>query len=211
MIDSLPTQIRELPFHITLDNLFTGMQLLSDMKDRGYATGTIRENHIPKNCDLKSSKDMVKSCPKGAYDYRQSSNGILIVRWRDNAVVTVASTSSGVAPVSTANRYSASDKKRIQIARPNTVAQCNMNMGGVDLMDHGLSRLRTKFRTKKWWWCLFTWMLGVCLHNSWLLARRSGHDISQVDFHRHIVQTYLIRYMRPPNIPRRRALFLRKF
>ena len=49
MIDDLPEEKKHMPYHFYFDNLFTGMNLLADLKDRGYAaTGTIRDNRLPK-------------------------------------------------------------------------------------------------------------------------------------------------------------------
>ncbi|XP_018575621.1 piggyBac transposable element-derived protein 3-like [Anoplophora glabripennis] len=58
MIDELPNQTFR--HNIYFDNLFTGLPLLYHLKERGYgATGTIRENRLPKTCpiiDKKSAK-----------------------------------------------------------------------------------------------------------------------------------------------------------
>lgn len=50
----------------------------------------------------------------------------------DNAVVTVAYTIHGLNPITTASRYSAAQKKRVGIPRPNLNAQYNSFMGGTD-------------------------------------------------------------------------------
>ncbi|KAJ8928822.1 hypothetical protein NQ314_018568 [Rhamnusium bicolor] len=51
MIDEFPLQIKNLPYNFYFDNLFTGLNLLHHLKERGYhETGTIRENRIPISC-----------------------------------------------------------------------------------------------------------------------------------------------------------------
>ena len=49
MIDELPDNIKNFPFRIYFDNLFTGMKVFSHFKICGYgATGTICETGSPK-------------------------------------------------------------------------------------------------------------------------------------------------------------------
>ncbi|CAH2101235.1 unnamed protein product [Euphydryas editha] len=49
LLDNLPREKQNYPYHIYMDNLFTILNLLKYLKERGYhGTGTIRENRIPK-------------------------------------------------------------------------------------------------------------------------------------------------------------------
>lgn len=53
LIDDFTPEVQAVPFSFYFDNLFTNIPLLSYLKSRGYdATGTIRENRIPKTCPL---------------------------------------------------------------------------------------------------------------------------------------------------------------
>ena len=67
------------------------MNLLKYLKDNGCGgTRTFRENHIPKDCPLNSPAKMKK--PRETFELAYSQkNGIIIARWMDNSVVTVAS------------------------------------------------------------------------------------------------------------------------
>lgn len=71
-------------------------------------------------------------------------------------------------------------------------------MGGTDRMDENLSLYRIGIRGKKWWWSIFTWLIDVTIHNSWLTYKKAGHDMRQLQFRREIAQTYLERYKKPP-------------
>lgn len=75
-------------------------------------------------------------------------------------------------------------------------------MGGTDRMDENLSYYRISVRGKKWWWPLFTWLIDVNVQNAWFLIRKSVKDISQLDFRREIVSTYLRKYAVAPQIGR---------
>ena len=57
---------KDLPFHTTFDNRFTSLELLVELKRRGYnATGTMRVNRIPKPCSIKPV-DKMKKEPRGS-------------------------------------------------------------------------------------------------------------------------------------------------
>lgn len=74
-------------------------------------------------------------------------------------------------------------------------------MGGTDLMDENVNRYRIGLRGKKWWWCLFTWLIDVSIQNAWILHKKSGGILSQLEFKRDIVQTYLVTYRNLPKRP----------
>ncbi|KAG5881582.1 hypothetical protein JTB14_034802 [Gonioctena quinquepunctata] len=59
MLKEIP--VRNLPYVIYIDNLFTGMNLLAFLRTSGYgAIGTIRENRIGKSCPLTRKQDLKK-------------------------------------------------------------------------------------------------------------------------------------------------------
>lgn len=63
-------------------------------------------------------------------------------------------------------------------------------MGGTDLMDENVNKYRIGLRGKKWWWCLFTWLIDVSIQNAWILQKKSGGSLSQLEFRRDIVKTF---------------------
>ncbi|KAJ8913987.1 hypothetical protein NQ315_008979 [Exocentrus adspersus] len=79
----------------------------------------------------------------------------------------------------------------ITVTRPNVIGTYNSHMGGTDLMDENISRYRIGVRGKKWWWCLFTWMLDACMQNAWQLHKKSKGTLPQLEFRREIVKSYL--------------------
>ncbi|KAJ8959792.1 hypothetical protein NQ314_006150 [Rhamnusium bicolor] len=109
-----------------------------------------RENRLSKTCPLQSVKDMKKTS-RGTYDYVLTEDkNVVVTRWMDNSVVTVASTVHTVIPVSNASRYSASEKKEIGIPRPNCIGNYNEFMGGTDQMDANINVYGIGIRGKKW-------------------------------------------------------------
>lgn len=199
MLEDLPKEKQNLPYKLYFDNLFTGLNLLAYFKDRGYnSTGTIRANRIPKNCPLSEKKVMQKNL-RGYYESAiERTSGIIIVSWMDNNIVTVASTCHGVFPTSTVKRFSQAQKQMVNVPRPNLIGQYNSAMGGTDLMDENLNRYRIGIRGKKWWWCLFTWLIDVGVNNAWQLHKKSGGGFQQLAFRRDIVECYLKTYGSAP-------------
>lgn len=52
-------------------------------------------------------------------DYKQNAaSGIVITRWNDNSVVTMASNCHGVEPVGAAKRWSQAEKKCTDVPQP---------------------------------------------------------------------------------------------
>lgn len=128
-------------YNIFLDNLFTGPNILYALKQNGYGvTGTIRDNRVPKECPL-TPKALMNKQDRGSYSTTlEKRSGIQYIRWKDNSVVTVASTSYGVQPIQNVDRFSRSEKRKVPITRPHAILQYNKNMGGTDLMDEGIAK-----------------------------------------------------------------------
>ncbi|KAJ8930679.1 hypothetical protein NQ314_016493 [Rhamnusium bicolor] len=152
MIEELKEK-RSLRYNFFFDNLFISKNLLSTIKINGYGgTGAIRDNRIPKNCPLVAKKAMENRF-RGEYSSTlNKESGILYVRWKDNNIVTVASTCFGVQPLKPVESY------------------------------------RIGIRSKKWYWPIFTYLIDAAIQNAWILYRKSGKNISQLEFRRNICQ-----------------------
>lgn len=64
LLEELPTEKRDLPYVLYMDNLFTNPRLFQFMKLYGYDTvGNFRENCIPSDCQFhKKTRGAYKSC-----------------------------------------------------------------------------------------------------------------------------------------------------
>lgn len=199
MIDEIPLEKKVLPYSFYFDNLFTSFSLLSYLKSKGFdATGTIRENRIPKNCPLEKKSTLKTQTRGSSKAIIDRQNGVIVIKWIDNNVVNVASTTYGVQPQSVVRRFSQKEKKILQVPRPHAVGKYNSAMGGTDLMDENISRYRIALRGKKWWWCIFTWMVDATIQNAWIVYKKAGNQCTQLEFRRDIVETYLTKYKNPP-------------
>lgn len=208
LIDALPNEKKNLPFRFYFDNLFTSVKFLSYLKKRQYnGTGTVRENRLPKNCPITDVKSMKKT-KRGHFDYAATDDRKIVVsRWMDNSVVTVASTIHPVFPLSSAQRYSAAEKKKITIKRPRCIEKYNQFMGGTDQMDSNINVYRVGLRGKKWWWPIFTWLLDAAIQNAWVLYRIHHPETPQLEFRREIAQTYLKKFQNLPKSSGRPATY----
>lgn len=84
------------------------------------------------------------------YDFTvDTKDEIIVCRWNDNSVVNVCWNGVGTEPISMATRYSAKEKKGIQIKQPHLVKVYNEHMGGVDRVDLNVPKYRTAIRGKK--------------------------------------------------------------
>lgn len=133
MCDDFSQEVRLLPFSFYFDNLFTGFPLLAYLKLRGYnATGTIRENRIPKSCPIPNKK-LLKKKPRGfIQSIQMKDTDIRLTKWIDNSPVSVASTCFGANPISNAARYSKEAKNEslspVHVQYPNIISTCAVSI-----------------------------------------------------------------------------------
>ena len=98
---------------------------------------------------LTDPKEMKKSI-RGHFDDRLDINSnIVLVRWDDNSIVTMASNCNGVDPIGKVKCWSTAQKRAIEIPQPRHFAAYNRGMGGTDRMDHNISTYRINIHTKK--------------------------------------------------------------
>ena len=147
--------------HLLLDRL---------RKDGFHATGTIREARIISS-PLIDSKSMDKQ-PRGTYDWSFDEDAeVIVVKWKDNSNVCLASNFEHVHPTTTVKRYCRRAKEAISVQQPKLISSYNKSMGGVDIHDNFVSKYRIHVKGKKWWWPLFTNLIDSSLVNAWRLHR----------------------------------------
>ena len=174
-----------------IDNFFTSVELLLEMRARNFrTTGTIRENRL-KSCPVISSKELKKK-DRGTFD-SIITDSISIVKWKDNQVVCLASNFEPLEPISSAKRWNSVEKKKTDIPQPHVVASYNKYMGGVDLLDRFLSQYRPKIKGKKWWWPFFTNTLNMAVVAAWRIHRECKGKLTQLEFLREITTSLMKR------------------
>ena len=171
LAEKLPSQVGS-NYHIIMDNFFTSPNLLRILKAKGIAaTGIVRIICV-ENASLRTIKEMEK-LERGASDVVTDKNSNLtLVRWKDNKVVTVASTFVGKMPLRKAHRYVKAQNGRAEIDQPQSIFLYNKGMGGVDRLDQNISSYMIGHRSKKWWWPVFRFCLDLSVHSAYQLYRQ---------------------------------------
>ena len=185
------SSLGDYPYHIFFDNFFTSIPLLSELSQRKLkATGTIRENRTS-NCPLLDTKSMKKT-DRGSYDFRLSKEeNIVVCKWNDNSVVSIASNALSVRPTHNVTRYSQTLKKNITVTQPHLIRVYNENMGGVDRSDQNISLYRISIRGKKWYFPLLCHCIDLAEQNAWQLHKARNGSLDHLKFRRRLVTALL--------------------
>jgi hypothetical protein len=159
------------------------MKLVDELTASNYLfTGKIRKDRLKGNPPLTPvEKFKKKDCGYHKTVVLEDSSQI-IVRWNDNAPVTMVSNNLGAEPLSTCSRYSRQNKKYMVVPQPDIIQKYNVSMGGVDRLDQNINHLRIRIGGKKWYYCIVTWLLDTAVQNAWQLHRKSGGNLSALNF-----------------------------
>lgn len=132
------------------DNYFSSYYMLQILKHKGImATCTARVNRFTRP-PLLSDKD-IKKKPRGFAEEICSTDGdVTMVKWLDNKPANLASNFVGIGEKDMVKRWSKTEKRFIEVERPEIVKKYNHAMGGVDLLDQLMSYYRTFIKSKKW-------------------------------------------------------------
>ena len=189
-----------------MDNLFTSPSLLRLLKGNDMAaTGTVRANRT-ENALLQPVDDMKKEARGSSDIVNDNKSNVTLVRWKDNKVVTVASTIYGKEPMKRARRYVKDKGGRVEIDQPNSISVYNKTMGGVDRMDQNIGAYMMNIRSKKWWWPLFRFCVDLAVNNAFQLYRlqplqQGEKQLDLLGFRRGIVKVYHARFRSDKILP----------
>ena len=124
LCETLPTGAN---FKLYVDRFYTSFPLMEKLRQRQIWTiGTILACRHHK-CPLKSDKELGG---RGEFDWRVDANtGILVVKWKDTAVVHLTSNFAKVQPISAVERWSPTERAKAQVPCPNIVTEYNKYMG----------------------------------------------------------------------------------
>ena len=176
------------------DNFFTGLPL-----QHVGGTGTVRENRL-ENCKMPNSKDMKKK-QRGKLPHT-ASNKIVVAKWHDNSIDTIASTCHGVDPITKVDRIGFVHKKGLKfksIAQQLSFIKYMDKIHRVDRFD--VNSMRIGLRGRKYHhFCFphFAFGIDAGCQNAWLIKRQSELNWTYCNFPRGVVTTYLQKYGKPP-------------
>lgn len=173
--------IRSFPSGVSiyLDRFFTSQVLLDTLFSEAGATGTgtLSKKKVPHASKLKKDSELKRE-GRGSVDQSVRSDGqVAIVKWYDSRPVHLISNKEGAFPLDTCRRWCRTEKKYIEVSRPNVVKAYNTEMGGIDLLDRMISYYRIDSRTKKWTVRVIMHFFDFALAAGWIEYRRDQHAL----------------------------------
>ena len=181
VVDFVKQMPRGQPWIVYIDNYFTSVRLLHDLKvNYGvYAMGTINVWSKMFPAVLASMQPSLKKAKRGTSSYVMSKPGILVLSWNDAApgakkkCVSFASTVSGPTSSQLVKRW-VRRQAAVEIPQPDVAKDYSANMGGVDRNNRAAEVYRTGGKTAKWWWAVFWHLMDSLIHNAWVLMYPDG-------------------------------------
>lgn len=110
-----------------------------------------------------------KAVPSGTYDYVTSDDGILGHHMEGQQVShSAVNRHGGGADVI---RYCSETKMKEPVNCPAVIRSYDANMGGIDKSDMLVHIYRTAMKSKRWYLCLFAYVIDVSITNAWVVCR----------------------------------------
>ena len=190
---------------VYVDRFYTSLDLLKELHDMDiYTTGTLMKNHIPKELTIPKTTKRFKEMNRGdmthhLYQYRSKGKMCRagLVCWKDRDIVYCISNETGTVDGDKCTRRSR--EGLIELNRPQSIAEYNTYMGGVDLAD--MRRLHcnsTIMGQHRWWLKLFFYLLDVGTSNALVLYNCTRESpISVTEFKAMLVKGFLGDQLRP--------------
>ena len=95
----------------------------------------------------------------------------MLVRSCDNAMMSIASNCQLSNSSTLVSRWSKKQKKNVHVPMPLMIHSYNRCMEEVDLFDQFVANYHIRIKSEKWWWTFFSWSIGACIVNSWILFK----------------------------------------
>ena len=147
------------------DNAFTTVNMLRECKKRGINfAGTTRTTYgFPRSL-------VDENLEAGEWKWLMSKEGFLAAFWADVGYVKLMSNFHSPEQGQVLRRVSGQADKQERGA-PTVGVEYNSFMGGTDLVDFIRGLYTTHRRGKKWWRCLYYWLLDSAMYNAFVLYR----------------------------------------
>lgn len=151
------------------DRYFTTVPLIEEMNRRNlHSTGTIMHNRIPDRAACKFKKDSEIIRGESQHFTRDAT---VIVKWKDNKSVLMASNCTGSSSPTAVRRWDKKSRRYIEVSAPKVIQNYNQHMGGVDILDQQMEYYRTFIKTKKWTLKVLIHFVDLVLVNAWRLYK----------------------------------------
>jgi hypothetical protein len=156
-------------YKLYADNFFTSIDIIRHLLQKGiFYSGTIRKNRMRK-CPLVTNENEKRGTIN---EIVTGDDKIVITQWSDNKVVYMASSLVGKGETGVVERWSKTEKKFVNVVRPEVVKCYNSSMGGVYKTDFLVQLYRIFIRSRKWTLRVVFHFINLAITNSWLEYKR---------------------------------------
>ena len=177
---SLTEQIKNLQYHVYIDNFFNTAQLQFNLLNHKIGSaGTVRLNrkNLPKSEQLPNDQSMNKGDMVSF-----ESNAVYFTKWMDNKSVHMLSNILATLPVQDVQRKKKKSSGKDVVKCPFVVQQYNKHMGGVDLMDQKKVTYQFDHRSRyKYYLRLVHDLLDIAINNAGIVYNRVNEQSEQLD------------------------------
>jgi Transposase IS4 len=170
---------------VHMDNYYTSIPLFMDLEKIGiYSTGTVRTNRkgLCKEVTIKKGEE-TQLKKKPGYCRFASSGNLVYIAWFDKRPVHLLSNcyqplaeDSFVThwyPAMANEVGSINGKIQREVYIPPIVKLYNQHMGAVDTFDQYRSYIKLDLRSRKYWHCMFWFIIESALVNAWVLYKET--------------------------------------
>ncbi|XP_067128002.1 piggyBac transposable element-derived protein 4-like [Centruroides vittatus] len=182
---SLMDQLLNTGYMLFVDNYYTSPVLFDLLVNfKTDAIGTLRKNRKELPEDIKKKK-----LKKGDFIafYRKK---LMTLKWQDKKEVCMLSTVHGAEVVPVQTR---SGEEKL---KPLVCVEYSRGMGGIDLADHCITTYSiARTRLKKYYQKMFRHLLDITIFNSFVLYKKCGGTLSQLNFRLQLVDQLTEKYL----------------
>ena len=122
VLSLLDVMLENIGYHVFIDNVSTSFRLIQHLASNNIrASGKIRPNRLGK-CTATATKAAIDKFKQGEMDFRTAkSEDLIVVGWKDNKSVYLASNCDSVNPVSSAERWNRVVEAKVLVPQPHLI------------------------------------------------------------------------------------------
>ena len=184
------------------DSFFSSVPLMEELKvNKILACSTIK----PSQKDF-PTMEQDKSLKRGEFDFRSSSNGIMVYKWMDSKAVHMISNYHGI-DITTIHHKQGNGSKYSAVSCPVAIKDYNEHIGGVNIHDKMRHIYRIHHKNVKWWHHIFFGLIDMSIVNSFIIYSETQQVfLSQLEYRRELAQALLTYSQRKTHGVKRRKV-----
>jgi len=191
-LESLVSGYEGKGFTICMDRFYTTLSTVNFLSEKGFGVfGAIMRNRVKLDQNI---IDEISIMERGdAKFYCSNDEQIILTCWKDSKVVLLVSNKGDDSLMKTTRNIKDENQhhKTIEIKYPTNIKNYSENSKGVDHFDQMMSYYARDHRSVKWHTRVSVHLLGVAIHNSFILYRfyKKNKIKSYLDFQKSIIKS----------------------